>query len=96
MVDSINHISEIPADGEKKKMKFLLLWLQLKVKELYRTQADFARVINIREDQLSRILNGRICPNEKQREEIITALKIDYDPFSIKADSQTDKLDSQT
>ena len=60
-------------------MKFL--WLQLKIKTQYRTQADFAKAIGKSEEWISRVVNGRIKPNKDQREIIKAALKIDYDPL---------------
>ncbi len=50
--------------------------LKLKILERFRYQADFAQVIKLREERLSRIVNGRVNPTKCERRKIAESLGI--------------------
>jgi|YelNatPaOPRAMG01_1025707.scaffolds.fasta_scaffold614191_1 transcriptional regulator with XRE-family HTH domain len=50
--------------------------LKLKILERFKYQADFAQLVKLREERLSRIVNGRVVPTDRERQRIAEALGI--------------------
>jgi transcriptional regulator with XRE-family HTH domain len=50
--------------------------LKLKILEHFKYQADFAQLVKLREERLSRIVNGRVSPSDRERQRIAEALGI--------------------
>jgi transcriptional regulator with XRE-family HTH domain len=53
--------------------------LKFKILEKFRYQADLAQRTGIREERLSRIVNGRVNPSEVERNLIARALRVKPD-----------------
>lgn len=50
--------------------------LKAKILEVYERQCDFAPAAGIREDDLSKIINGRRPPRESEKEKICRTLGV--------------------
>lgn len=53
------------------------LWLKIKIISLYGSQTDFAQAIKKRDDWLSRVITGRIDPDQAMMEIIASKLKVE-------------------
>jgi len=52
------------------------LVLKISILQKYQSQADFAQMVGIRDDALSRIIRGRRLPTDEEREKISQFLRI--------------------
>lgn len=57
------------------------LELKIRIIRKFGTQTDFARVVGVREDKLSRLINGRVYPTEWEKE--IIAQKLGATPQEL-------------
>lgn len=55
------------------------LLLKIKIIERFRTQADFARIVGLSEDRLSRLIHGRVKPREAEQKVIAKKLGIEIE-----------------
>ena len=55
-------------------MRKLNVALKVKILEKYTTQSDFASVVGIRQDNLSKVINGRLTPKTEQKVAMAEAL----------------------
>ena len=53
--------------------------LKAKIIEVYGSQVDFARLINWSEDRLSRVIHGRLSPQDSERKLIAQKLRVRQD-----------------
>lgn len=63
--------------------------LKLLILERFQTQFDFAKELGIRDDKLSKIIQGRVEPNEEEKEHISMILGVPVDElFEITNDGR--------
>jgi cyanate lyase len=56
------------------------LWLQLKIRDKFGSQAQFSKVIGRDEAWVSRLLHGRLTPSDRDVVVMRQALDLDFEP----------------